>query len=59
MQLSSLNRPSALRDHQESAGMGAERYWEMEVSEGRAERMSLWIASMLTMELAWSMGLSR
>ena len=59
MQLSSHNRLSALRDHRESAGMGAERYWEMEVSEGRVERMSLWIASMSSMELAQSMGPSR
>ena len=59
MQLSSLNRLSALRDQQESVGIGSERYWEMEVSEGRVERMSLWIASMSTMELAQSTGPSR
>ena len=59
MWLSSLSRLSTLRDHRESAGIGAERYREMEVLEGRVERMSLWIASMSTMELAWSMGPSR
>ena len=52
MRLSSLNRPSAPRDQRESVGIRSERYWEMEVSEGRAERMSLWIVSTSTMELA-------
>ena len=59
MRLSSLNRLSAPRDQRESVGIGLERYWEVEGSEGRAERMSLWIASMSTMELAQSTGLSR
>ena len=59
MRLSSLSRPSAPRDQQESVGIGSERYWEMEGLEGRAERMSLWIASMSTMELAWSTGPSK
>ena len=59
MQLSSLSRPSAPRDQRESVGIGSERYWEMEGSEGRAERMSLWIVSTSTMELAQSTGLSR
>src|SRR6266705_2973375 len=59
MHLSSLSRPLASWDQRESTGIGSERNEAMEGSEGRVERMSLWMASMSTIELAWSMDVAK
>ena len=59
MRSSNLSRPSSPSDQQESEGIRVEKCVEMEGSEGKADRMSLWSALALTNKLPQRTGVAR